>query len=158
MILTAKSVDRSRSFESAIVTPPFCRYYIMKLYVFQVKYSAYAECEIIFSENCEISHTAYGSVRCEMKFAHIRVSEYFTFAKQIFHSEAISLARRANFTEKSQVLRLGFFLGRGRRTRTRDPRFWRPVLYQLSYTPVYTCSIGNRWRAMQDSNLRPTGS
>ena len=75
-----------------------------------------------------------------MKFAHIRVSEYFTFAKQIFHSEAISLARRANFTEKSQVLRLGFFLGRGRRTRTRDPRFWRPVLYQLSYTPVYTCS------------------
>ena len=36
-----------------------------------------------------------------MKFAHIRVSEYFTFAKQIFHSEAISLARRANFVEKS---------------------------------------------------------
>ena len=27
-------------------------------------------------------------------------------------------------------------LGRGRRIRTRDPRFWRPVLYQLSYTPV----------------------
>ena len=36
-----------------------------------------------------------------MKFAHVRVSEYFTFAKQIFHSEAISLARRANFVEKS---------------------------------------------------------
>ena len=47
-----------------------------------------AECEIIHSVNCEISHF----VRCEMKFAHIRVSEYFTFAKQIFHSEAISLA------------------------------------------------------------------
>ena len=45
-----------------------------------------------------------------MKFAHIRASEYFTFAEQIFHSEAISLARRANFTEKSQVVRLGFFL------------------------------------------------
>ena len=27
--------------------------------------------------------------------------------------------------------------GRGRRIRTRDPRFWRPVLYQLSYTPVF---------------------
>ena len=27
-----------------------------------------------------------------MKFAHIRVSEYFTFAEQIFHSEAILLA------------------------------------------------------------------
>ena len=26
--------------------------------------------------------------------------------------------------------------GRGRRIRTRDPRFWRPVLYQLSYTPL----------------------
>ena len=49
-----------------------------------------------------------------MKFAHIRVSEYFTFAEQIFHSVAISLARRANFTEKSQVeIRLGFFLWQG---------------------------------------------
>ena len=36
-----------------------------------------------------------------MKFAHVRVSEHFTFAKQIFHSEAISLVRRANFVEKS---------------------------------------------------------
>ena len=35
-----------------------------------------AECEIIHCVNCEISHF----VRCEMKFAHIRVSEYFTFA------------------------------------------------------------------------------
>src|SRR5256884_9605995 len=26
--------------------------------------------------------------------------------------------------------------GRGGATRTPDPRFWRPVLYQLSYTPV----------------------
>ena len=25
---------------------------------------------------------------------------------------------------------------RGRRIRTRDPRFWIPVLYQLSYTPM----------------------
>ena len=61
-----------------------------------MKYSAYAECEIIHFVNCEISHF----VRCEMKFAHIRVSEYFTFVEQIFHSEAISLARRANFVEK----------------------------------------------------------
>ena len=61
--------------------------------------------------NCEISHVAFGSVRCEMKFAHIRVSEYFTFAEQIFHSEAISLARMANFTEKSHPLtRMAFFL------------------------------------------------
>ncbi len=26
--------------------------------------------------------------------------------------------------------------GRGRRIRTHDPWFWRPVLYQLSYTPL----------------------
>ena len=48
----------------------------------------FAECEIIHFVNCEIS--PFG--RCEMKFAHIRVSEYFTFAEQIFHSKAISLA------------------------------------------------------------------
>jgi len=46
-----------------------------------------------------------------MKFAHIRVSEYFTFAKQIFHSEAISLARRANFVEKSTPKRAFFWQG-----------------------------------------------
>ena len=27
--------------------------------------------------------------------------------------------------------------GRGGRTRTRDLRFWRPLLYQLSYAPTY---------------------
>ena len=27
-------------------------------------------------------------------------------------------------------------IGRGRGTRTHDPRFWRPMLYQLSYTPM----------------------
>ena len=76
--------------------------------------------------------------QCEMKFAHIRVSEYFTFAEQIFHSEAISLARRANFVEKSQVeIRLGFFLGRGARTRTLDTQFWRLVFYRLNYTPIF---------------------
>ena len=72
----------------------------------RVKYSAPAECEIIHFVNCEIS--PFG--RCEMKFAHIRVSEYFTFAEQIFHSKAISLARRANFVEKSTCLRKCFFL------------------------------------------------
>lgn len=30
----------------------------------------------------------------------------------------------------------GFFTGRGDKIRTRDPRFWRPVLYQLSYSPL----------------------
>src|SRR5882724_7854156 len=31
------------------------------------------------------------------------------------------------------------FSGRSGRARTCDPRFWRPVLYQLSYTPTGTC-------------------
>ena len=38
-------------------------------------------------------------------------------------------------TKKAAFRRLVF--GRGRRIRTHDPWFWRPVLYQLSYTPVH---------------------
>ena len=54
--------------------------------------------------------------QCEMKFAHIRASEYFTFAKQIFHSEAISHGKaifhspKANFVEKSTCFGKCFFL------------------------------------------------
>ena len=32
---------------------------------------------------------------------------------------------------------MGFYFGRGRKIRTLDTRFWRPLLYQLSYTPVW---------------------
>ena len=39
--------------------------------------------------------------------------------------------------------------GRGRRIRTLGTRFWRPLLYQLSYAPV--------WWAFRDSNPGPTG-
>ena len=87
---------------------PKCIYKISKNFRVEilVKYLPYGECEIIHFVNCEISHF----VRCEMKFAHIRVSEYFTFAEQIFHSEAISLARRANFVEKSTCRSKCFFL------------------------------------------------
>ena len=42
-----------------------------------------------------------------------------------------------------------YFFGRGRRIRTLGTRFWRPMLYQLSYTPV--------WWAFRDSNPGPTG-
>ena len=38
-------------------------------------------------------------------------------------------------------------IGRGRRIRTLDTRFWRPLLYQLSYTPM-------KWRRRRDSNSR----
>jgi FkbM family methyltransferase len=39
--------------------------------------------------------------------------------------------------------------GRGRGTRTHDPRFWRPMLYQLSYTPRPAAASGRHatgWR------------
>ena len=58
-----------------------------------------------------------------MKFAHVRVSEHFTFAEQIFHSEAISLARRANFVVKNHfclVDKSGFLHGGGCWDRTSD--------------------------------------
>ncbi len=40
-----------------------------------------------------------------------------------------------------------FYAGRGRRTRTLDTRFWRPLLYQLSYTPIYGGEDGIRTHA-----------
>ena len=33
-------------------------------------------------------------------------------------------------------------IGRGRRDRTLGTRFWRPLLYQLSYTPIYLRLVG----------------
>ena len=63
--------------------------------------------------------------------ANISQRSYFTWRSHI------SLAEGEFHWKKPFAYANGFFLGRGRRTRTRDPRFWRPVLYQLSYTPVF---------------------
>ena len=58
-----------------------------------VKYSAYAECEIISCGNCEISPVACGSIRCEMKFAlhiceaNISQRSYFTWRSHISLAE-----------------------------------------------------------------------
>ena len=41
--------------------------------------------------------------------------------------------------------------GRGRRLRTLGLRFWRPPLYQLSYSPILA------WWTVRDSNPGPTG-
>ena len=46
---------------------------------------------------------------------------------------------------KAEVKKLRLF-GRGGRTRTHDPWFWRPVLYQLSYTPMHPYIILNFFR------------
>ena len=73
-----------------------------------VKYSAYAECEIMC---CRTLWNIAPSSQCEMKFAHIRVSEYFTRRRRISHfAEIFHLPARANFVEKSTCLRKCFFL------------------------------------------------
>ena len=58
----------------------------------------------------------------------------------------------------------GFFgriNGRGRRIRTLGTRFWRPLLYQLSYTPISLAALpsGDQpfWWAFRDSNPGPAG-
>ena len=51
--------------------------------------------------------------------------------------------------------------GRGRRIRTLGTRFWRPLLYQLSYTPISLKELPldeqPYWWAFGDSNPGPTG-
>ncbi len=76
-----------------------------------------------------------------MKFAHIRVSEYFTFAEQIFHSEAISLARRANFIEKSTCLGKCFFLAGIVGLEPTHAGVKVLCLYRLGYIPLLQCYI-----------------
>ena len=49
------------------------------------------------------------------------------------------------------VDKFGIHHGRGRRLRTLGLRFWRPPLYQLSYSPILT------WWTVRDSNPGPTG-
>ena len=45
--------------------------------------------------------------------------------------------------------------GRGRRTRTLGTRFWRPLLYQLSYTPIFLLDyLIILWRRCQPLFLR----
>ena len=36
--------------------------------------------------------------------------------------------------------------GRGSKFRTHGTRFWRPLLYQLSYTPMWSCYPDSNWR------------
>ena len=61
-----------------------------------------------------------------------------------------------NIRKTAQTLMVEpFFRGRGRRDRTLGTRFWRPMLYQLSYTPIIKkCLL---WWTITDSNRGPTG-
>ena len=59
---------------------------------------------------------------------------------------------RAIFVSKTAVAVM--ISGRGRRNRTLGTRFWRPLLYLLSYTPI---KIKKKWWGFRDSNPGPTG-
>ncbi len=52
----------------------------------------------------------------------------------VFNEEP--LGRHPALTKLSFGLAQACLSGRGGGTRTPDPRFWRPMLYQLSYTPI----------------------
>ena len=47
--------------------------------------------------------------------------------------------------------------GRGRRNRTLGTRFWRPLLYLLSYTPIPRVPTRKKWWAFTGSNRGPAG-
>ena len=47
-------------------------------------------------------------------------------------------------------------VGRGRRTRTLGTRFWRPLLYQLSYTPIFSFNIETVQVGFADENTNLT--
>ena len=99
--LTAKSVERSRSFESAIITPPSLSllYYSINSLVFQVKYSAYAECEIIHFVNCEI----FCFAKCEIKFVPSHAAGVFHCRRQFHTRPRISLVPQERISLKKAI-------------------------------------------------------
>ena len=52
------------------------------------------------------------------------------------HLPSSSIVPVTNFLIFGHKLFIGLFIGRWNRVRTCDLRFWRPLLYQLSYPPV----------------------
>jgi hypothetical protein len=62
-------------------------------------------------------------------------SRYWNGTK--FRYKVVALAARKTLRDRGKASReRGFSLYRGDRTRTCNPRFWRPVLCQLSYAPL----------------------
>ena len=49
------------------------------------------------------------------------------------------IMRKEKQKTKKTVFKNRHFCGRGGGTRTPGTRFWRPLLYQLSYTPKFCC-------------------
>lgn len=51
--------------------------------------------------------------------------------------------KRLIYKEKKPLFSDFILSGRGSKVRTHDPRFWRPMLYQLSYSRVCGCKGSN---------------
>ena len=62
--------------------------------------------------------------------AHARLSLWRRTLLPVSNLHLLLNNQRAALSDGSLVI------GRGRRIRTLDTRFWRPMLYQLSYTPI----------------------
>ena len=56
-------------------------------------------------------------------------------AEAILNGSALPQAHKTKRTGSEEPVRHG----RGSKFRTHGTRFWRPLLYQLSYTPIYIC-------------------
>ena len=69
------------------------------------------------------------------------------------HWSQTSCATKLRYTP---IFDLVHIIGRGRRTRTLGTRFWRPLLYQLSYTPATVRTvIRNMAEKMGFEPMRP---
>ena len=77
----------------------------------------------------------------------------YTALRAVMICQACGLDKQKEQTDWSAL-----FVGRGTRDRTQDTRFWRPLLYLLSYTPIYLPPLLRRlWWTIRDSNPGPTG-
>ena len=65
---------------------------------------------------------------------------FFTSAKSLVKISTVETAKPPIKSGVSWAISFSLpFDGRGSRIRTHDTRFWRPLLYQLSYAPMYLC-------------------
>ena len=96
----------------------------------------------------------------------LKYSEVSTGDPHIWHNPSLKFNDIKPNEKKNQTLVSGVWsTGRGRRIWTLGTRFWRPLLYQLSYTPIsiLLCADGQRniarpfWWAFGDSNPGPSG-
>ena len=136
-ILTANSVDISASLFSAIYAPPFCRYYIINSLLFQVKYSACAECEIISLRKLwNISRR----LRLWSMWNEInpltRRSAFHT--RSVFHARSAFHKSRKGFISLKKAIRLCEWLFSWQGQKDSNPR---PMVLETSTLPteLYPC-------------------